>query len=237
MPAMFFVIENAGWRRLWPSRRSARRRRNEQGRHDSEEESGFCERGKPAGDRVFPPHLVSERAAELSSFEYGLYVASNAFERWIVRCMAAAGQPGAGAPLDVMVVHSVNHRARDKRLADICFVLNIEDSHTVNYALKKLSRLGLVAGEKRGKEIFYATTKEGEALCLKYREVREACLVNSFSAFAGSQGEDLNEQIGPGRRPAARPSPDCTIRRQGRRRVSRGDRSRRRTASAASSWP
>ncbi|WP_420349736.1 winged helix DNA-binding protein [Pelagibius sp.] len=144
---------------------------------------------------VSSAHLVSERAAELSSFEYGLYVASNAFERWIVRCMAAAGQPELGA-LDVMVVHSVNHRARDKRLADICFVLNIEDSHTVNYALKKLSRLGLVAGEKRGKEIFYATTKEGEALCLKYREVREACLVNSFSAFAGSQGEDLNEQIG-----------------------------------------
>ena len=144
---------------------------------------------------VSSAHLVSERAAELSAFEYGLYIAGNAFERWIVRCMAAAGRPELGA-LDVMVVHTVNHRARDKRLADICFVLNIEDSHTVNYALKKLTRLGLVAGDKRGKEIFYATTKEGEALCLKYREVREACLVNSFSAFAGSQGDDLNEQIG-----------------------------------------
>ena len=144
---------------------------------------------------VSSAHLVSERAAELSAYEYGLYIASNAFERWIVRCMAAAGQPELG-PLDVMVVHSVNHRARDKRLADICFVLNIEDSHTVNYALKKLTRLGLVAGDKRGKEIFYATTEEGAALCLKYREVREACLVNSFSAFAGGQGENLNAEIG-----------------------------------------
>lgn len=144
---------------------------------------------------VSSAHLVSERAAELSAFEYGLYIAGNAFERWIVRCMAAAGQPELGA-LDVMVVHSVNHRARDKRLADICFVLNIEDSHTVNYALKKLARLGLVVGDKRGKEIFYATTKEGAALCLKYREVREACLVNAFSVFAGSQGEDLNAEIG-----------------------------------------
>ena len=144
---------------------------------------------------VSSAHLVSDRAAELSAFEYGLYIAGNAFERWIVRCMAAAGQPELGA-LDVMVVHSVNHRARDKRLADICFVLNIEDSHTVNYALKKLSRFGLVSGDKRGKEIFYATTKEGEALCLKYREVREACLVNSFSAFAGDKGGDLNAEIG-----------------------------------------
>ena len=144
---------------------------------------------------VSSAHLVSERAAELSAFEYGLYIASNAFERWIVRCMAAAGRPELGA-LDVMVLHSVNHRARDKRLADICFVLNIEDSHTVNYALKKLARLGLVVGDKRGKEIFYATSKEGEALCLKYREVREACLVNAFSVFAGGQDEDLNAEIG-----------------------------------------
>src|SRR3546814_14888784 len=83
--------------------------------------------------------------------------------------MAAAGYPDLAA-LDVMVLHSVNHRARDKKLADICFVLNIEDSHTVNYALKKLTRTGLVAGDKRGKEIFYATTKDGQAACVKYRE-------------------------------------------------------------------
>ncbi|NIA68602.1 winged helix DNA-binding protein [Pelagibius litoralis] len=144
---------------------------------------------------VSSAHLVSERAEELSAFEYGLYIASNAFERWITRCMAAAGLPELSS-LDVMVVHTVNHRARDKRLSDICFVLNIEDSHTVNYALKKLTRLGLVAGDKRGKEIFYATTKEGAEVCVKYREVREACLVNSFAAFSGSQEGDLNDQIG-----------------------------------------
>lgn len=144
---------------------------------------------------VSSAHLVSERAAETSAFEYGLYIASNAFNRWIVRCMAAAGYPDFGA-LDVMVLHSVNHRARDKKLADICFVLNIEDSHTVNYALKKLTRAGLVAGDKRGKEIFYATTKEGQAACVKYREVREDCLITAFSAFGGDKAGELNEQIG-----------------------------------------
>jgi predicted MarR family transcription regulator len=144
---------------------------------------------------VSSAHLVSERAAETSAFEYGLYIASNAFNRWIVRCMAAAGYPDLGA-LDVMVLHTVNHRARDKKLADICFVLNIEDSHTVNYALKKLTRAGLVAGDKRGKEIFYATTKEGQGACVKYREVREDCLITAFSAFGGDKAGELNEQIG-----------------------------------------
>src|SRR3546814_6247743 len=109
--------------------------------------------------------------------------------------MAAAGYPDRGQ-LEVMVLHTVNHRAKDKKLADICFVLNIEDSHTVNYALKKLTRAGLVAGDKRGKEIFYATTTEGQAACVKYREVREDCLITAFSAFGGDNTGDLNEQIG-----------------------------------------
>ena len=144
---------------------------------------------------VSSSHLVSDRAAELSEFEYGLIIAANAFNRWTVRCMAAAGLAELGA-LDVLVLHSVNHRARDKKLADICFVLNIEDSHTVNYALKKLMRLDLVAGDKRGKEMFYAVTAEGRAACRRYREVREDCLVTAFEAFRGGQSGDLDQQVG-----------------------------------------
>jgi predicted MarR family transcription regulator len=151
--------------------------------------------GKTKRAIVSSAHLVSEGAAELSEFEYGLMVAGNAFNRWIVRCMAAAGAGDLGA-LDVMVLHSVNHRARDKKLADICFVLNVEDSHTVAYALRKLAKLGLVAACKSGKETLYATTKEGRAACERYRRVREDCLVAAMGAFAGGSSDDLNRQIG-----------------------------------------
>ncbi len=109
--------------------------------------------------------------------------------------MTAAGQPDLSA-LDVLVLHSVNHRDRDKRLADICLVLNIEDTHTVNYALKKLARLGLVAGERRGKEIFYRATEEGQATCTAYRQVREDCLIEALSVFAGARSDDLNRDVG-----------------------------------------
>ena len=64
---------------------------------------------------VSSAHLVSEDAAELSEFEFGLNMAINAYHRWIVRCTAAAGQDGLGA-LDVLVLHLVNHREREKRL-------------------------------------------------------------------------------------------------------------------------
>jgi predicted MarR family transcription regulator len=32
---------------------------------------------------------------------------------------------------------------RDNRLADVCFTLNIEDTHTVAYSLRKITKLGL----------------------------------------------------------------------------------------------
>jgi predicted MarR family transcription regulator len=147
---------------------------------------------------VSSAHLVSERSAELSEFEYGLIVASHAFNRWMVRCMAAAGIGDLG-PLDVMVLHSVNHRARDKKLADICFVLNVEDSHTVSYALRKLVRAGLVEARRSGKETLYATSEAGRVACRRYRQVREECLMAALDAFSGDGGDsagDLNRRIG-----------------------------------------
>jgi predicted MarR family transcription regulator len=88
-------------------------------------------------------------------------------------------------------LHSVNHRGREKKLADICFKLNIEDTHLVNYALKKLVKAGLVGGRKQGKEVLYATSDMGQALCLRYREIREACLVDAFSALGEIDAESL----------------------------------------------
>ena len=144
-------------------------------------------------------HLVSEKAAELSEVEYGLIVAWNAFGKWIVKAMATAVSESdisvSGGTdlnvLDILCLHSVNHRARPKKLADICFKLNVDDSHTVNYAMKKLIKAGLVSSEKHGKEVLYATTDSGIDLCLRYRAVREACLVDGFMPFEGGSGACL----------------------------------------------
>ncbi|MBD3679048.1 MAG: winged helix DNA-binding protein [Rhodobacteraceae bacterium] len=125
-------------------------------------------------------HLAEGDGWEVSEYEFGLIIAYNAFSRWMTRCMAAAGQPDLN-PLDILIVHNVNHRGREKRLTDICFLLNIEDTHTVNYALRKLLKAGLVVSEKRGKEVFYSTSEAGEAVCAAYREVRRQCLLDGVS--------------------------------------------------------
>ena len=142
---------------------------------------------------VSSAHLASERLEGLSEFEFALMMTANAFNRWIVRCMTAAnssmGGQGDLAALDVMVLHGVNHRDRPKRLADLCLVLNVEDTHTVNYGLKKMVRLGLIAGTRRGKEIFYATTPKGRTLCLEYRKIREQLLGEAFGLLGQPQGD------------------------------------------------
>jgi predicted MarR family transcription regulator len=136
-------------------------------------------------------HLAEGEGWEASEFEFGLIIAFNAFSRWMVKCMSAAGHSEMNA-LDILVLHNVNHRGREKRLSDICFLLNIEDTHTVNYALRKLSKADLVETEKRGKEVFYRTSKSGAALCDAYRTVRAQCLLEGLARM-DMTGDELRE--------------------------------------------
>lgn len=146
----------------------------------------------PAKRRIVSSrHLADGENWQVSEFEYGLIIANNAFNRWMQRCMAASG--GAElSPLEILVLHNTNHRDREKRMSDIAFLLNIEDSHTVTYALRKLVKLDLLSAEKRGKEVFYKTTDQGRALCTKYRDVRAQCLLELLP-HTGLNGDELRD--------------------------------------------
>ena len=136
-------------------------------------------------------HLAEGEGWEASELEYGMIIAYNAFSRWMTRCMAAAGNADLTA-LEILVLHNTNHRARAKRLSDICFLLNIEDTHTVNYALRKLLKAGLLESEKRGKEMFYNTSPAGEALCEAYRAIRKTCFLDGLNRM-DMDSEELRE--------------------------------------------
>lgn len=138
---------------------------------------------RAAGRIVSSAHLVSEKVPELSEMEFGMILAWHAFSRWMMRCMASAGVSDM-TPMDVLVLHHVTHRQTEKKLADICFVLNVEDTHVVSYSLKKLASMGLVQSAKRGKEVFFSATSTGLESCLRYRDVREDCLLPGFSGDA-----------------------------------------------------
>jgi len=141
---------------------------------------------QPVGPIVSSSHLATGAMPSLSEFEFGLIIASHAFARWTVRAMAAAGVAGLSA-LDVLVLHSVNHRGRVKRLADICLVINVEDTHLVTYAIRKLEKLNLVRTGKAGKEKTVEITVDGEAACARYRDIREALLVKTVKSLGLSE--------------------------------------------------
>ncbi|MCL2891662.1 winged helix DNA-binding protein [Brenneria tiliae] len=144
-----------------------------------------------SADRILSSaHLATGLYPELSELEFGMIVAYNAFSRWITRCMAGAGEADL-AVNDILVLHHVHHRGRSKKLADICFTLNYEDSHVINYCLKKLVTLKFIRGEKIGKEVFYTSTPEGAALVERFRDVRNRCLLPSMAGEV-ADGEVLS---------------------------------------------
>ncbi len=140
------------------------------------------------GPVVSASHLASGAMPALSEVEFAVNMMVNAYHRWMARCMAAAGAPGM-SPLDTLVLHTVNHRGRPKSLADICLVLNIEDTYTVTYALKKLEKLSFVATGKRGKEKVVEITPAGETVCMEYRRIREALLVEPVKGIGMDERE------------------------------------------------
>jgi predicted MarR family transcription regulator len=140
------------------------------------------------GPVVSAAHLADGAMPALSEMEFALTLLGNAFHRWIVRCSSAAGVPGL-TPVDVLVLHAANHRDREKTLADVCLMYNIEDTHVVAYAVKKLQSLKLIETGRRGKEKTVRVTKAGAEACRRYREVREALLVAGIADMRFDNGK------------------------------------------------
>ena len=135
----------------------------------------------PGPPVVSSAHLAAGASPALSEAEFGLILAGHGFARWMVRCMAAAGRPGMSAT-EILILHTVRHRDRPKRLADILLVLDIEDAHVATYAIRKLEEAGLVSTGRAGKEKLVAATEAGAALCAAYAEVRERLLARPLRA-------------------------------------------------------
>lgn len=115
----------------------------------------------------------------VTEFEYSTIRASHAYHHWIACAMGAIGLKDI-AVADFLVLNEINHHAHDKRLSDICFILNIEDAHVVAYSLRKLLGQDLIKADKHGNEVTYSTTQAGQQHLLQYEKIREQFLLNSL---------------------------------------------------------
>ena len=135
---------------------------------------------------VSSAHLAIGSSPALSELEYGVILFSHAFDRWIMRCMTAAGLPNLSR-VEVLIIHSVRHRGRPKTLSDLCLVLDVEETHVASYAIRKLELAGLVKTSKVGKEKKIETTDKGIAALARYSEIRERLLVDPTKSSGLSQ--------------------------------------------------
>ncbi len=135
-----------------------------------------------------PGEIGAATDAALSDFEFTEVILMFGFSRWVENCMAAAQIRGLAA-LDILVLHAVNHRARGRRLSDIAMVLNIDQTHLIAYALKKLAAAGFVQVQRIGRERHYEASPAGDAACFAYREVRAKHLAATLSWMANPDGE------------------------------------------------
>ena len=143
------------------------------------------------GPVVSSAHLADSALPPLSEVEFAVNMMANAYQRWMVRCMTAAGGP-LMSPLEVLILHLVHHRGRPKTLADVCLILNIEDTHLANYAIRKLTQAGLLKAGRKGKEKTVQITDAGARLCARYKTVREALLVPAARS-AGQESSDFSQ--------------------------------------------
>lgn len=154
---------------------------------------GAGQGGEPRAPIVSSAHLAAGGSPALSETEFGLMLAVNAFERWVVRCMAAAGTPNL-SPLEVIILHIVRHRDRPKPCADIALILDIEETHVATYALRKLEKAGLVTMRRAGKEKVVEATAAGIEACTRYAAVREQLLVKPLRTSGPS--EEMLSDVG-----------------------------------------
>ena len=131
---------------------------------------------KPAPNHASTAEHLAEDFRELSELEYALTLVSSAYQRWMVRCMTTAGMPQLSA-MEILILHFVRSHNKPKTFVDIMLVRDIDETHLVTYAVRKLERLNLVSTKRAGKEKLVAITPTGIQLCAKYKEIRKALLV------------------------------------------------------------
>jgi predicted MarR family transcription regulator len=132
-------------------------------------------------------HLArTETERRLSDFEFGLERLAQAYYRWKAACLAAV----CDVPLtgdDVAVLNVVRMGDEPKRLSEIGQLLNRVDVPNLQYATRKLVRVGLIEteGGSSRKETRYRATATGRSVTEAYAALRAATLPPMLEALDG----------------------------------------------------
>jgi predicted MarR family transcription regulator len=138
----------------------------------------------PKGPSMRPPSAEEIERLEnaLTGFEWALWRLSSAFVRWQGECMTAVAEKPLNGH-ETALLHVIAHQKKAKGLSEIGRLLGRDDIANVQYAIRKLLKLGLierVEGRSR-KETIYRASVRGIALTQRYRLLRRKLLISLLS--------------------------------------------------------
>ncbi|MFT9015190.1 MAG: winged helix DNA-binding protein [Acetobacter sp.] len=109
-------------------------------------------------------------------FEYALNAMAMTFQRWMRQSMTQAGHPELSA-LEILVLRSVSQNGANESIGSVMAHLQLTERHPLDYALKKLDRLGLIARHRHRKEVFVSLTDKGRKACRDHARLQQQCLL------------------------------------------------------------
>ncbi|MEQ9815168.1 MAG: winged helix DNA-binding protein [Azospirillaceae bacterium] len=124
-------------------------------------------------------HLARDaRERMVADLEFSLEHAIQAFYRWKSECLAAVAD-GRLSGDDTAILNIIRMKDEPKRLSEVARLLNRTDTANIQYAIRKLVKLGLIESEggRSRKLTRYRVTVRGREVTDAYADMRASLLM------------------------------------------------------------
>lgn len=135
-------------------------------------------RSAPTFDKHW--HLAqSEQELNFTELEFSILRISSAFDRWQKDCLGCCIDGGLSG-MDNAVLHIIRMHERPKSISEVARLMNRDDISNLQYSLRKLTKIGLIAragGSDSKRTAAYEVTEEGTRVSDLFAQFRRELLL------------------------------------------------------------
>ena len=136
-------------------------------------------------------HLAkTAHEARITELEYGILRFREAFEHWVLQGMRAVCNIDLSFE-ETCILHPLRMQARPTGASTLARLLNRDDVTNLQYSLRKLLKMGLVAVSRGSgvKQVNYTLTKVGIRVTDAYANLKRDLLIRQTEDIAELQGK------------------------------------------------
>jgi predicted MarR family transcription regulator len=130
-------------------------------------------------------HLAqNEHEIDVTELEFALMRVGESFARWQGECFAASSGFAASGSENALL-HVIRLHERPKPLKELARLTNRDDLPNLQYALRKLVKLGLIKQAGARSNVVYSVTERGRQVTDRYAELRTKLLIEFTRSVTG----------------------------------------------------